>query len=172
MCISGMKNLLCTWLHRSRGTMQPCGHPFSISYICVNLCNLWTKSSSELSTMNQDERTYAIIGACFDVYNQMGCGFLEAVYQECLGIELDLRKIPFVAQHQIKLFYKESELTQKYVPDFICFDNVIVELKALIALKTEHHAQLINYLKATRLQTGLLVNFGHYPKLEYKRMVL
>ena len=117
----------------------------------------------------QDERTYAVIGACFEVYNQMGCGFLEAVYQECLHIELGLREIPFVAQQEIKLYYKENELEQRYIPDFLCYDEVIAELKAITALDTEHHAQL---LKASRLQTGLLVNFGHYPKLEYKRMVL
>ena len=122
--------------------------------------------------MNQDERTYAIIGACFEVYNQMGCGFLEAVYQECLKIELGLREIPFVAQQEIKLYYKENELEQRYILDFLCYDEVIVELKALAALDSDHHAQLLNYLKASRLQTGLLVNFGHYPKLEYKRMVL
>ena len=122
--------------------------------------------------MNHDERTYANIGACFDVYNQMGCGFLEAVYQECLEIELGLRDIPFIPQKQLNLYYKERELNQKYVPDFICFDHVIVELKAISDLDTEHHAQLLNCLKGSRLQTGLLVNSGHYPKLEYKRMVL
>ena len=122
--------------------------------------------------MNHDERTYAIIGACFEVYNQMGCGFLEAVYQECLEIEFGLRDIPFIPQKQLNLYYKERELDQKYVPDFACYDEVVVELKAISNLDNEHQAQLLNYLKASRLETGLLVNFGHYPKLEYKRMVL
>lgn len=122
--------------------------------------------------MSQDERTYAIIGACFEVYNQMGCGFLEAVYQECLEIELRLREIPFIAQKELKLYYKDNELDQKYVPDFVCHDEVVVELKAISDLSNEQYAQLLNYLKASKLQTGLLVNFGHYPKLEYKRMVL
>jgi GxxExxY protein len=139
----------------------------------VSICvNLWANNSFLIVFMTKDDKTYAIIGACFEVYNQMGCGFLEAVYQECLDIEFEHRGIPYAAQPEIKLDYRDRELRQKYYPDFICFDEVIVELKATSELHDEHYAQLLNYLNATNFSKGLLVNFGHYPKLEYKRMVL
>jgi GxxExxY protein len=111
------------------------------------------------------------MGACFEVYKEMGCGFLEAVYQECLEIELASRGIPFRSQAQLSLTYKGRELQQKYVPDFICFDEVIVEIKAVCELIDAHRAQVHNYLKATGHTLGLLVNFGHYPKVEYERIV-
>ncbi len=117
------------------------------------------------------EESYQIIGACFDVYNEKGCGFLEMVYQECLEIELGLRKIPFHAQKELALAYKGTLLRQVYKPDLICFDKIIVELKAVSKLLNEHRAQVHNYLKATEMKLGLLVNFGHYPKLEYERIV-
>ena len=111
------------------------------------------------------------MGACFEVYNAMGCGFLEAVYQECLSIEFSNQAIPFKAQVPLELTYKGQVLEQKYVPDFTCFDKVIVELKALKELSDEHRAQVHNYLKATGYRLGLLVNFGQHPKLEYERIV-
>ena len=117
------------------------------------------------------EESYLIVGACFEVYNQKGCGFLEGVYQECLEIELGLQGIPFQAQKELALDYKGKPLRQVYKPDFICFDKIIVELKAASKLIDEHRAQVHNYLKATEMQLGLLVNFGHYPKLEYERIV-
>ncbi len=118
------------------------------------------------------EESYKIMGACFEVYKEMGCGFLESVYQECLMIELQEQKIPFIAQSELKLFYKGSLLKQVYKPDFICYDSVVVELKAVSDLTKEHQAQLFNYLNATKMRLGLLVNFGHYPKLEYERIVI
>ena len=102
----------------------------------------------------------------------MGCGFLEAVYQECLERELKLRNIPFVAQSTLQLKYKGERLCQTYKPDLICFDSIIVELKAISAISGEHQAQVLNYLKATGMKLGLLVNFGCYPKATVDRLVL
>jgi len=118
------------------------------------------------------DESYELVGACFEVYNRMGCGFLEAVYQECLEIEFEYRKIPFAAQKELKLQYRHRELRQRYVPDFICHDKIILEIKALSMLTDEHKSQVLNYLHATGVKLGLLVNFGHYPKLEYERVVL
>jgi GxxExxY protein len=117
------------------------------------------------------EESYRIVGACFEVYNEKGCGFVEPFYQECLTIELGLQEIPFVPQAELTLFYKGQPLIQKYKPDFICFGSIIVELKAVSDLIDEHRAQVHNYLKATGYKLGLLVNFGNYPKLEYERIV-
>lgn len=115
--------------------------------------------------------TYRILGACFEVYNEKGCGFLEPVYQECLEIEMQMQEIPFVSQQPLRLEYKDRALKKTYEPDFVCFDKVLVEIKAVSALADEHRAQILNYLNATGLEVGLLVNFGHYPKLEYERFV-
>ncbi|MFO7907793.1 MAG: GxxExxY protein [Planctomycetota bacterium] len=117
------------------------------------------------------EEAYKIIGACFEVYNEMGCGFVEPVYQECLEIELGMQKIPACPQQQLKLRYKDHLLQQRYIPDFICFDKIILEIKAVSGLCDEHRAQVHNYLKGSGHRLGLLVNFGHYPKLEYERIV-
>jgi len=115
--------------------------------------------------------TYRIIGACFEMYNEKGCGFLEPVYQDCLECELDLQDILFQSQPSLHLSYKGHPLKHTYEPDFICFGNVVVEIKAVQKICDEHRAQLINYLNVTGLEVGLLVNFGHYPKLEYERIV-
>ncbi len=117
------------------------------------------------------EECYFIQGAVFEVYREMGCGFLEAVYQECLEKELGRRGIPFVAQQELKLFYKGDELKQCYRPDLICYEKIIVELKALRELNGEHRAQVLNYLKGTGLRLGLLVNFGSYPKATVERII-
>jgi GxxExxY protein len=117
------------------------------------------------------DESYRIIGACFEVYKEMGCGFLEAVYQECLGMEFLAQGIPFTSQYELSLSYKGQSLKQTYVPDFMCFDKIVVEIKAVAALTDLHRAQLQNYLKATGFKLGLLANFGHYPKLEYERIV-
>jgi GxxExxY protein len=119
-----------------------------------------------------EEETYAIRGAVFEVYREMGCGFLEAVYQECLEKEFVLRNIPFVSQKDLTLSYKGQALKQTYKPDFICYGKIIVEIKALSATTGEHKAQVLNYLKATREKLGLLVNFGCYPKATIERFVL
>jgi len=113
---------------------------------------------------------YAIQGAIFDVYREMGCGFLEAVYQECLEKEFRLRHLPFEAQKELLLSYKGEQLAQTYKPDFICYGKIIVELKAVKEIASEHKAQLLNYLKAIGLELGLLVNFGAYPKVEIVRI--
>ena len=118
-----------------------------------------------------EKESYAIRGAVFDVYREMGCGFLEAVYQECLEKELKLRGIPFVAQQELKLVYKGEPLEQAYKPDLICYGSIILELKAVKEVCDEHRAQLHNYLKATGLKLGLLINFGHYPKATIERIV-
>jgi len=117
------------------------------------------------------DESYRIMGACFEVYKTMGCGFLEPVYQECLEIELKRRGIPFVPQQPLHLTYAGEPLEQVYFADFVCYERIILELKAVTQLAPEHHAQLMNYLKATGLQLGILLNFGHYPQLEYKRIV-
>ena len=119
-----------------------------------------------------EKETYAIRGAVYEVYRTMGCGFLEAVYQECLAREFMQRNIPFESQREILLSYKGKELQQSYKPDFLCYGTIIVELKASKQIAPEHEAQILNYLKATGLSLGLLVNFGAYPKAEVKRYVL
>lgn len=117
------------------------------------------------------EDSFKIIGACFEVYNTMGPGFLEAVYQECLALEFMHLGIPFIQQPHLNLAYKGQSLKQAYQPDFLCFDEIILEIKSTKALADEHRAQAINYLKATGKKLALLVNFGHYPKLEYERFL-
>lgn len=117
------------------------------------------------------EEAYGIFGACFEVYNQMGNGFVEPVYQECLEIELEMRGIPFVPQHELQLHYRGRTLKRKYIPDFLCFDKIIVEIKAVSSLVDEHRAQVHNYLAATGYQLGLLINFGHAKGVQYERIV-
>ncbi|MEE4273656.1 MAG: GxxExxY protein [Thermoanaerobaculales bacterium] len=117
------------------------------------------------------EETHSILGACFEVYNELGCGFLEQVYQESLELEFRARNIPFDAQRMLHVSYKGRLLERTYVADFVCFDRVIIEIKAISRLLDEHRAQLLNYLHATTLDVGLSVNFGHYQKLEYERFV-
>ena len=118
------------------------------------------------------EESYRIMGACFEVHKDKGHGFLEAVYQECLGIEFELQGIPFAPQRPLPLSYKGRSLKQRYTADFICYEKIIIELKAVSALADEHRAQMLNYLNATRYRLGLLVNFGQHSKLEYERLVL
>jgi GxxExxY protein len=112
------------------------------------------------------------MGACFEVYKAMGRGFLEPVYQECLEIELNDRGIPFVAQHELQIVYKGRTLKQAYKPDFVCYDKIIIEVKAATQLAEAHRAQVFNYLRATGMRLGILVNFCSYPKVEYERIVL
>ena len=118
------------------------------------------------------EESYLIMGACFEVYKEMGCGFLEPVYQECLEMEFALQGLLFKPQHELTLKYKERPLKQIYIPDFLVLDKIILEIKAVKELANEHRAQVHNYLRATGHRLGLLVNFGHYPKVEYERIVL
>ena len=116
------------------------------------------------------DECYRINGACFEVYKNKGCGFLEDVYQECLEIELELQGIDFVSQDPLKLEYKGTPLRKRYIPDFICFGAIIVEIKAVKQISDEHRAQVQNYLKATGYKLGLIVNFGHYPKVQIERI--
>jgi GxxExxY protein len=118
-----------------------------------------------------EEETYRIRGAIFEVYREKGPGFLEPVYQECLAIEFGLAGIPFQAQQPLALSYKGRPLTQTYIPDFLCFDKIIIEIKAVKALADEHRAQLFNYLKATGLRLGLLVNFCSHPEVTIERII-
>lgn len=119
-----------------------------------------------------EEETFAIRGAVFEVYREMGCGFLEAVYQECLEKELISRGIPHVSQQELKLAYKGTLLQQSYKPDLICYEQIILELKAVKEIAPEHKAQVINYLKASNLKLGLLINFGSHPKAQIERFAL
>ena len=116
------------------------------------------------------DECYAIQGAVFEVYRNLGCGFLEAVYQESLELELKNRGIPFVAQVPMEVKYKGHVLSQHYKPDFICYGCIILGLKAVSNLLPEHRLQVSNYLNASELPLGLLVNFGHYPLAEIKRI--
>ena len=118
------------------------------------------------------DEAYRIQGAVFEVSRHMGTGFLEAVYQECLQIEFATQAIPFVPAPPLKLVYKGQRLGQLYRPDFVCFDRVIVELKVAREIAPDHRAQVLNYLKATGLRLGLLVNFGCAPKARIERLVL
>ena len=118
-----------------------------------------------------DPHTYAIIGAGMEVHSQLGCGFLEGVYQEAMGLELRSRGIPFRAQVEMPIFYKGTCLATSYRADFIWFESIIVELKAIGQIGGIEDAQVINYLKATGFHVGLLLNFGT-RSLQYKRLVL
>ena len=111
--------------------------------------------------------TYAVIGAAMEVQNELGCGFAELVYHEALNIELGLRGIPFETEKLITITYKGHLLERTYKADLVCYDNIVVELKAVDKLKTEHTSQLLNYLKATNLPLGILINFGEKP-LKFK----
>ncbi|MEI7646041.1 MAG: GxxExxY protein [Chloroflexales bacterium] len=127
--------------------------------------------SKSLHDLLYRDQSFAIIGAAMEVYNQLGCGFLEAVYQEALNIEFTTRNVPFCAQQPIQIRYKSHVLRQTYIPDFIAYEVIIVEIKALRQLGSIEEAQLLNYLKATGFRLGLLLNFGAQGKLEWKRMV-
>ena len=120
--------------------------------------------------LNRDPQTYAIIGAAMEVHSRLGHGFLEAVYQEALAIEFTERSIPHLREVEIPVFYRGTELACGYRADFVCFDEVIVELKAVRQVTDVERAQVINYLKATSLHRALLLNFGA-PSLEHHRLV-
>ena len=127
--------------------------------------------TEEVTRLIYKEESYAIIGACMAVYKDKGCGFLEPVYHECLAIEFELRGIPFVSKPMQTMQYRGRTLIQTFAPDFLCYDKIILELKAASALVDENRAQLLNYLSATGCELGLLVNFGHYPRLQYERLL-
>ncbi len=118
------------------------------------------------------DETYRLIGACLAVYKDKGNGFAEPVYQDAMEIELELSGIPFDPQRNYPIQYRGRTLRHTYTPDLLCFEAIVVELKAAKALTDEHRAQVLNYLKVTGLQLGLLVNFGSHPRLEWERIVL
>ena len=116
------------------------------------------------------DECYEIIGACMEVYNELGSGFLEPIYQEALEIELLMKSIPFEREKLLNVFYKKNKLKKKYIADFVCFNSIIVELKAVNEFSGVHTSQVLNYLKATDNKLALLINFGK-DKLEYKRII-
>ena len=118
------------------------------------------------------EECYSIMGACFEVYKEKGVGFVESIYHECLTKEFLLRKLQAVSEPELKVLYKGEPLTKTLRPDFVCMGGIILEIKAVKQLTNEHRAQVQNYLKATGFQLGLLVNFGHYPNVEWERIVV
>jgi GxxExxY protein len=118
------------------------------------------------------DEMYAVVGAAMEVYYTMGTGFLEPVYHEALKVELTRRNIPFESQKRLSLYYKDTELPNLFIPDLVCFEQIIVELKVLQGLTNIEVAQLMNYLKITKMHVGLLINFGSSPKLEWKRYVI
>lgn len=116
--------------------------------------------------------SYAIRGAAMRVYNVLGSGFLEAVYQEALEIELDKRHIPYEKEKELDVYYDGIRLGKKYVADFVCYDKIILELKAVKELDDSHRSQIYNYLKATGFKLGFLINYGKYDELQIERRVL
>jgi len=118
------------------------------------------------------EEVFGIIGAAMEVHRELGSGFLEGVYQEAMEIELESRKIPHAARMALPISYKNRALMKTYEADLVCFEKIIVELKALGRLSGREEAQVLNYLKATKLHVGLLINFGSHGRLEWQRYVL
>jgi len=130
------------------------------------------ENSEQYAKILFKEESYAIQGAIFEVYRVMGCGFLEQVYQECLYMEFQKRDIPFQSQIELPIIYKGERLIQTYRSDFVCYGQIIVEIKAVKELDNEHRAQVFNYLKASGYRLGLLVNFGHHPRVAIERIVV
>jgi GxxExxY protein len=118
------------------------------------------------------DEVYSIMGAAMDVHRELGSGFLESVYQEALEMELTRRQVPFESQKNIRITYKGETLKKEFIADLICFGKILVELKAQDSLSGREEAQVLNYLKATSIKLGLVINFGSHPKLEWKRLVL
>ncbi len=125
-----------------------------------------------MSELLLKDEVYNVVGAAMEVYYQLGTGFLEAVYQEALGIELTHRHIPYESQKRLFIYYKMRRLNKEYVADLVCYGQIIVEIKAVDRLLNAEVAQLLNYLKATQYHVRMLVNFGSRGKLEWKRYVL
>jgi GxxExxY protein len=117
------------------------------------------------------DETYNIIGAAIEVHKTLGPGFLEQVYQEAFEVEMTACKIPFLPQKQLSIWYKTSLLQKTYLADLVCYDKIIVELKSMEILTDREEAQILNYLKATGFQLGILINFGSHGKLEWKRYI-
>lgn len=116
------------------------------------------------------EESFKIIGACFEVHKELGCGYLEAVYQEALSVELKERNIPFEKEKILRILYKGKLLEKIYVVDFLCYKSIVLELKALSAITNQHEAQVLNYLKVSGLHLGMVINFGE-TSLKFKRLL-
>jgi len=129
-----------------------------------------TNSHEQIEIVFKQER-FDINSCIYAVNRKLGIGFLEAVYQEALEIELRRKKIPFVAQSELKILYDGIPLSNKYIADIVCYDNIIIELKTVSKINNQHRAQLMNYLAATGFNLGLLVNFNSYPKADIIRIV-
>lgn len=124
-----------------------------------------------MSELLAKDEVYNIVGAAMEVYNEKGVGFLEAVYQECLEIELGIRGIPFAPQKELPVYYKGRLLKKTYQADFVCYEKIIVEIKALDRLSANEEAQILNYLKSSNFEVGVLINFGSRNKLEWDRKI-
>jgi len=124
------------------------------------------------SSIIYPDESFQIMKACFEVYKSIGCGFTEAIYQECLQIEFEYLKIPYREKPELTLVYRQKTLLHHFIPDYVYFEKIIIELKAITNITDEHRSQILNYLNATGMKLGILVNFGHYSKLEYERFVL
>src|SRR5438093_12845764 len=144
--------------------------PFAVPKIVTHETREMTRNEERAELIYKEE-SYAIIGACFAVYKDKGCGFHEPVYHECLEIEFEFQKIPFLSKPPQTLQYRGRTLVQTFSPDFLCYEKIILEIKAVSELIDEHRAQLLNYLSATGCKLGLLVNFGHYPRMEHERLL-
>lgn len=125
----------------------------------------------EIQELLYRDEVYAIVGAAMEVHDVLGNGFLEAVYHAALKVELTVRQIPFVSEMALPVFYKGQRLNAEYRADLVCYDKVIVELKALEKLSGKEEGQILNYLKATGLRVGVIINFGSRGKLEWRRLV-
>ena len=112
------------------------------------------------------DETYAIRGALFEVYREIGNGLREEVYQQCLEREFTLRSVPFEAKKELRIFYKGEPIEKTYIPDFLCYGKIILEIKAVSSILQEHRAQIFNYLHITGYRLGMLANFGAYPKMQ------
>ena len=123
-----------------------------------------------MTELTYKDEVYEIVGAAMEVHKELGCGFLEAVYQEGFEMELRARKVPFESQKRLEIFYKGKRLEKEYFADIVCYDKIIVELKALDKLTSKEESQILNYLKASGLKVGVLINFGA-ASLEWKRFV-
>ena len=136
----------------------------------MNWLSQFRSERHEMRIIYKDE-SYAITGAAFEVYKQLGHGFLESVYQEALEVEFQKRGIPYEREKELQIYYDGNPLKQTYRADFVCYDSIIVELKAVADIDDAHRSQIYNYLKATGYKLGILLNFGHYDGLEYERKV-
>ncbi len=124
-----------------------------------------------MSELIYKDESYAIMGACFEAYKEKSCGYSEPVYHECIGIEMSLRGIPAISKPKLQLEYKGQKLEATFEPDYVCYNKIVLELKAVAKLIEGHRAQVLNYLKSSNMRLGLLVNFSHYPNLEWERIV-